>query len=172
VPVEADCVAHPARENLQAFSIRGHAHDGGKALVFRITGVAGCPYRHVELAIGTEANELPTVMLLMRETAVYQHRLGWAIKVVLDVIETYHPMDFGYVKCSIPKRHPVWHVESLGKSDDFRTGTPGIPYRIDFPFVTGADKNGSLGPEGEGTGARDISGKNLDCEARGKLDLG
>src|SRR5689334_20762084 len=64
VPVEADAVADPARENL-ALAARGVAADGS-VFVFGLAHVARRADADVEQAIGTEANRLVAVMRVVR----------------------------------------------------------------------------------------------------------
>ena len=88
-PVEADRVAHAARDRLDRAAVDVHALDHAVAIV-RQADVARRADRHVELAVGTEGDEAPAVVRLRGKAVADDHRRRRRGELVVDAVEAQH----------------------------------------------------------------------------------
>jgi hypothetical protein len=115
VEVEAHRIAHAAGHHFHARAV------GIVAADLRVVGrgladVAGGSDRHIELAVGSEGQELPAVVPFGRQLERRRHvdRLRRAVELVLDAVETQHLVDRGDVERAVAEGQPV----GLGRSLD------------------------------------------------------
>src|SRR6056297_1528164 len=86
MPVEAYRIADTLSNNFAIGSIRIDASDGGKNFIFWVTNIAGRTYRNIKFAIGTEVNEFPAVMAILRIAFGDNYRVGRIGKIGSDII--------------------------------------------------------------------------------------
>ena len=83
MPVEADRVAHPAREDLEPVAVGIHPDD--RALeAGDLADVAGRADRDIELAVRSEAGVAPAVVAEIRQHAGRHHDLDLAVRLEAD----------------------------------------------------------------------------------------
>ena len=76
-----------------------------------MTDVARGPYGNVELAVGTETDELPSVRSVRRETDAQRRGGGGIRKAVFDVVEAEEAAHLGDEERAVPEGDAVGHGE-------------------------------------------------------------
>ena len=107
VPVEPDGVPHSRREHLESGPVRPHPQDRGIARVGPFADVARSPHRDVEQPVGSEPDEFPAVVFVLREGIVDDDRLGRGLQPRFDPVVPQDPVDLGDVERTPAKRHAV-----------------------------------------------------------------
>ena len=171
VPVEPDGVPHPRREHLKSGSVRPHPQDRGVARVGPSADVARSPHRDVEHPVGSEPDEFPAVVFVLREVFIDDDRLGRGLQPRFDPVVPQDPVDLRDVERTPAKRHAVGPAQVPGDRDDPVGSFRRIPGEdgIYLPGL-GADEERPPFPERHGPGIGDL-GVRCDPEARRKLDV-
>ena len=113
MPVEADGVAHAARDHFGAAAVEIHAAD----LAVRVGGrhvVAGLADRNIELVVGADADELPAVGLVLRQIVVDHRRLRRTVEIVLDLVDLGDLREFGDVERAVLEGEAVGAMQARG----------------------------------------------------------
>ncbi len=164
VPIEADGVANATRDDAESFRLQVEARDRSVG-IGPLADVAGRADRNVEPSVGTEADELPTVVavrgVLVGQDARTKLR---PLELSFDILEDADAADLGDVEIPVLHRDAVGLLESL--RDDAHEAL--LRVRVDRvdPVVAGAHEEPSPGREGQRAGAVHFFRENFDAEAR------
>src|SRR5688500_6551062 len=145
MPVETDGISHAAREHFKAGAVRFHAHDC-RVWIAAVAHVARRTDRYVEKSVGTEADELPSVMPVDRQLVGDNRRRTGVLQLRLDVVEADDAIDLRYIQRTVPERHAVRHVPQAADDGDDAIGLAVfviVAQRVDAAGVPRAGENGA-----------------------------
>ena len=173
-PVEADDVAHAARDGLEAAAVGLHALDDAVALA-RLADVARRADRHVELAVGTEGDELPAVVRLAGKRSVTTTGAGGCGEAVVDAVEAQDLRDRGDVEIAVAPGDARRHLQAAGDGAH-RAGAAALDLEgVDLAGAAAADVDHALAvgaaAERHLARVRHRVGDELDAKARGQTQL-
>src|SRR5262245_58603058 len=169
MPVEADRVAHAARDHLGSTAVEADAADLPVGLR-RLADVAGRADIYIELLIRPETHELPAVRLMIEEVAVDDGRLSRIVDLVLDALQLGNARALGDVERALVEGEAVRPIQARGNDLDLALAAR-LGDRIDLVEQAVADEDGALVAEPQGAGVGDPAGIDLDLEALGQLEL-
>src|SRR5438093_5507566 len=149
-PVEADAVAHAAREDLDRTAVRLHARDRLVQRPRRYADVARRAHRHVEPAVGTERDELPAVVAVTGVAVGDHDGRGRAVEPRLDLVEPQDPGDLRDVERAVADGDAVGAVEPARQGPRFGRvrRSARARNRVDDALVARADEERARGGEG------------------------
>ena len=169
MPVEPDRVPHAVREDLRRAAVRVQPGDGGVAdvLVGPVADVAGRAHRDVQLAVGPEADELPAVGPVRRESVVHHHRLGRVPQPRLDAVVTQDPVHLGHVERPAAEGDAVRHVQAAGEGQHLvgPLVLVGVEHRVDVAGPARADEQDAGRRPGHRPGVGHVGRVHLDRES-------
>ena len=105
IPVETDAVANAPRERLEARPVGVHSHDVRVPVGIGLADVARRADGHVELAVGSERDELASMLAVGRKPVRHDDRLRRIVEPALDVVEAQDTTDGRHVERSIAERN-------------------------------------------------------------------
>src|SRR6266850_5920437 len=88
IPIKSDRVPDSTRNDLVTAPIRVHAGDQGIAVGIRFADIARGTDGHIEFPVGTEGDELPSMMCLVRKSIINRHRRGRGGESLFDLVES------------------------------------------------------------------------------------
>src|SRR6266850_4234312 len=88
IPIESDRIPDSTRHDLVTAPIRIHAGDQGIAAGIRFADIARGTDGHIEFPVGTEGDELPSMICLVRKAILYRHRRGRIRQPLFDLVES------------------------------------------------------------------------------------
>jgi hypothetical protein len=173
MPIEADGVSNTASQDLEVAAIGTHVGDGSVTRVLRLTDIAGCAHGNVELSIGPESDEFPSVMLVSRKVVSDDDGLRRIVQSGFDVIEAKHSAHFRHVERTVTKGDTVGHVEVRGHDVDFISAPVSFAIRdgVDIVARAVAYEERSLLTQSQRPSVRNVCRVELDSEARRKMNL-
>ena len=169
VPVEADRVADPARDDLDVGAVEVHPADL-RVRVRRNEVVARRADGHVELIVGTNLDELPAMGLVLGEIVIDEHRSRRLVEVGLDIGVFGDLRDLRDVERPILERDAVGPMQTLG--DDLHLALAvDIRHGVDAPGDPGADKDRTLVAHLHGAAVGEARCIDLELESVGEMQL-
>lgn len=137
-----------------------------------MTDIARGPYGNVELAVGTETDELPSVRSVRRETDAQRRGGGGIREAVFDVVEAEEAAHLGDEERAVPEGDAVGHGEPF--RDRVNPVGPVIPIlvpeRVHLSGLPASHKEGSLRTQGEGARVGHTLCEERDRKATGEID--
>ena len=113
-------------------------------------------------------------MAIGGETVVDDLGPGRILEIRLDAGIAQDAADLGHVEVAVPEGDPVGRVEAPGQGDDpLRIVVAVLVAQRVYPALgAGADEEGALRSQAQGTGAADPRGVDANVEPLGQLDAG
>ena len=170
--VEADAVAHTARDNLHAAAVEVVAADLAMYARVDLAHVAGRADLEIDFFVGSVGEKFPVVVHVRRQLEVvgHLHRRRQVVEVGLDVVVAEHAVDGCHVERVAQHQHAIGLVELLG--DDLRGALAVFIHdRIDATDGAGADEHRAVGRPRHHSRAGDAVRPDLDLEAGGYLNF-
>src|SRR5688572_10391007 len=170
MPVKTHGVAYAARKNLESGTVRIHPVDGA-VLFGRPADVAWDSDWNVKHAVGTERNELPSVMGVARKLVGHKSGRRWSLEVGLDIVVSRHARHFSHIQRTIPESQAGWHIETLGNRDHLIGSIVFITIDngIDISGIHRANEERAVGTQRHLTRFINSGCINADAKARRKL---
>src|SRR3982750_4736608 len=114
MPVESNAVAHAAGEDLGGRAIRLHAKNRRKPRILRpLADVERATNGNQKQPVGSASEDLPSVMALGGQIALYNNRRGWLFECGLDVVVPGYAADLADIQRAISKCDAARIVQAL-----------------------------------------------------------
>jgi len=136
----------------------------------RHADIARCADVEIELVVGTDGEEFPTVRLVLGQIVVDNHRFGRVVEVVLDLLNLRNLGELGDVEGAVGESEAVRAIESRVERLDLASARLLVD-GVHLVKEAGADKHGALVALAQGTRIRDTACIDLDLKTLGCLEL-
>src|SRR5262249_41579102 len=109
VPVEADRISDPARDDLHAGTVGAVTPDLPALARIDLADVAVGANLHIELVVGTKRDVFPIMMDLGREAELVGEfdRFADVVELVLDIVVAINPVDREHIERAVLEGEPV-----------------------------------------------------------------
>src|SRR5262249_1419928 len=169
MPVHSDHLPDPARHDFGAAAVEIDTTEL-RVSRRRHADIAWCTDIEIELVVGTDGEEFPTVRLVLGQIVVDDDRLGRVIEVVLDLLNLRDLRELGDVKGTVRESEAVRPIEARVERLDLASARLLVD-SVHLIKEAGADKHGALVALAHGTRIRDTACIDLDLKTLGCLGV-
>src|SRR5258706_753531 len=104
----------------------GKIKSSDQTITFHVASMAGRGDRHVELAVGREADELPAVVHVGRQLVEDELRLMNGGKVFLHIVDAMDLPDLRDVERAVAEGDAIGHGQPVGDLEHLAVGQDGV----------------------------------------------